>query len=419
MNAKRLIVILLVLVATLSVTMNGSGQDLKKQGKYWLGEITKTFKVNKGGTLDIKDIRGDVTVTTWTKDEVKIHEIKQMDIYTKKEAAAAMKESEAGYTMSNNTIHVGGSGFNRKWIQSSFDIVVPVQFNCNIKTRGGDLAITNLTGKVMAVTGGGDIQLTKIDGLAKATTGGGDIVIKQTSQEVNAITGGGDVDIVDSQGPITVKTGGGDVTVYRTKDQVIVTTGGGDIEISNTIGNLQITTGGGEIHITEANGDVTVTTGGGEIEIHNIKGNFQATTGGGSISVKTITGTLRVTTGGGDIELLDIKGAVKVTTGGGDVSATVTLKDFSKEHSISISTGGGDIELFIPGKLPATIDAQIRYRTRKSEDYKIDSVFPLKTTTKDDGRRYRIIQATGDINGGGDPIKLKTGGGNINIKKLH
>ena len=52
------------------------------------------------------------------------------------------------------------------------------------------------------------------------------------------------------------------------------------------------------------------------------------------------------------------------------------------------------------------------------EDYEIISDFPLKTTTEKEGSRYRIIRAEGDINGGGDLIKLSSGGGNIYIKKL-
>ena len=95
----------------------------------------------------------------------------------------------------------------------------------------------------------------------------------------------------------------------------------------------------------------------------------------------------------------------------------MTLQDFSVDHHVDIKTGGGEIELTLPGNLPASIRAEIKFRKRSWEDYEITSDFPLKTTAEDEDSKYRIIRASGDINGGGDFIDLKSGGGNIRIRK--
>ena len=408
---------ILPLLLCIALMSEGHSQDLRKDGRYWVGEVTKAFAVKSGGTLIMDEVQGDVIIRTWDKNEVNIHELKRMDIFTKEEAEAAMRESETGYVQQGNTIRIGGPAFERRWIQSRFEISVPVEFNCDIETRGGDVFVTDLHGSFDASTGGGDIEIASIDGRVDVKTGGGDIDISGTTQRVKARTGGGDVEITDSQGEVDVSTGGGDVTVTRTKDRVEVQTGGGDVDIKETQGDVYVSTGGGEIEIQDATGDVNVRTGGGEIEIRNVTGNFDATTGGGSIHSRTIKGSLSVQTGGGDIEMEDVQGAIDVSTGGGDVSVEMTLKDFSVDHHVDIRTGGGEIDLAIPEKLPASINAVIKFRKRSWEDYEINSDFPLKITT-DEEDRYRIIQATGDINGGGDTISLKTGGGNINIRKL-
>jgi len=418
MISKKRFAVVFALALCVSLAGEGKTQELRKEGKYWIGEIHKTFKAAKGGSLVMEDIRGDVTIQVWEKDEVTIHEIKKMDIFTQSEAEAAMKESATGYIQQGNTIQVGGPAFDRKWIQSTFDIYVPVEFNCNIETQGGDLSITGLKGNAEASTGGGDITLSTIHGIVHVKSGGGDIHIDKTTNEVTAKTGGGDVEVMDSQGPIRVSTGGGDVTITNTKDLVDVSTGGGDIQIKETQGGINVKTGGGEIEIENANGNVSVKTGGGEINIRNIKGNFQALTGGGSIQARTVMGILSVKTGGGEVELSDIQGSINVSTGGGDISAEVTLKDFSIDHRVDIQTGGGDIDLTLPEKIPATIQAEIKYNRRSWEEYEITSDFPLQITTKEEDSRYRIIRAAGDINGGGDLIKMKTGGGNIRIRKL-
>lgn len=418
MSRQKSIVALLALLLGLNLTPYGKAQELRKERNHWVGEIHKTFKVQQGGTLVIDEVRGDVTIRTWEKNEVDIHELKKMDVWTEGEAKKTMDETKTGYVQQGNTVRIGGLAFDREWIRSQFDIIVPETFNCEIETKGGDLSVIGVKGSIDASTGGGDITLQEIDGPVDTKTGGGDIEIKQTTQRVTANTGGGDVDITDSGGLVRVSTGGGDVTVIRTREQVHVRTGGGDVEIQETQGDVEITTGGGEIQIVDASGDVNVQTGGGEIDIRNVAGNFRAVTGGGSIRSRTVKGQLDVTTGGGDIELEDIQGTVEVSTGGGDVSAEITLKDFTVNHRVKISTGGGEIELTIPEKLPATIEAEIKFRRRSWEDYKITSDFPLTITTNDeDDYRYRIIRATGDINGGGDTIRLETGGGNIHILK--
>jgi hypothetical protein len=405
-----------VLLLGISIITGAQSQELRKERKGWVGEINKTFKVKDGGILVMDEIRGDVTIQAEVTGEVSVHEIKKMDIFSKQEAEAAMKESEKGYIQEGNRIRIGGEAFDKKWIYCQFKIIVPKNFNCEIKTKGGDLSITGVDGKVKAATGGGDIELEQIGGIVSVATGGGDIQITKTTKEVNATTGGGDVEITASNSSVKVATGGGNIKVIDTQDEVIVTTGGGDVEIKGTMGRVKVTTGGGEIDIIKARGNVSATTGGGDIEIQDVTGDFQANTGGGDIDAQEVSGAVHLNTGGGDIQLIKLHGPIEVNTGGGDITAELVLADFSKDHPISLRTGGGNIDLTIPAKLPATIEAEIKFRKKSWEDYKINSDFPLKTTTEDEDSKYRIIRATGDINGGGDLIELKSGGGNIQIR---
>lgn len=412
----KLMSLFILIALSLSVGLLPA-QELRKEGRFWVGEIEKTFNVQKGGSLVMEDINGDVTVRVWDKNQVYIREIKKMDIYTKSEAEAAMEESQSGYSMQGNTIYVGGEGFNRRWIQSRFSVSIPADFNCDIDTDGGELDIRGVQGDVEANSGGGEITLHNIGGEVDARTGGGSIEISKTTNKVSARTGGGEVEVTDTEGAVRVSTGGGEVTVRNTKDEVRASTGGGEVTIIGTQGDVDVSTGGGDVEIEDAGGDASVSTGGGEIKIRNIDGDFNASTGGGAVDAETVKGTLDISTGGGDIELDDIQGSIDVSTGGGDVTVDITLEDFSVTHAVDISTGGGDIDLTIPGKLPATIDAEIRYRYTSWEDYEIRSDFPLKITHDEEDRRYKTIRATGDINGGGDLIKLRTGGGNIDLRK--
>ena len=418
MTMKKIFTMQLTGLFVLILLANGFGQTLIKKGDYWIGTIEKSFKVKPGGKLIMEKVKGDIDVQTWDQNSVNIHEIKKMDIFTESEAKAAMDASDTGYSLKDNTIYIGGPAFDRNWITSDFEIKVPEEFNCELSTKGGDITVSKVKGSVEASSGGGDIEVRSVQGPVDLKTGGGDIEIVNTTSTVEAKSGGGEVSVSGSTGSVNVMTGGGDVSVSRTDDEVKVTTGGGDVEISYTKGNTSVTTGGGDIDINDAGGNVKATTGGGDIDISHVSGHFKASTGGGDVDANDISGSISISTGGGDIDAEGIKGAADLSTGGGDVVSQITLTDFSVDHHINISTGGGDIDLTIPAKLPATVDATIKFKEKGWEKYDITSDFPLTISKKSDDSHYQIIQAKGDINGGGDQIMLKTGGGDIHIRKL-
>ena len=399
MITRKKLIGFLVILLSFSFLSVVSGQELRQEGKYWIGEIKKNFKVDKTGTLVMDEIRGSVTIRTWEKNEVLIKEEKRMDIFSKNEAEIAMEKSESGYRKEGDRIIVSGEGFNRSWIQSNFDITLPAGFSCDIESEGGNIDISGLKGDVDAATGGGSVVLADIESNVDISTGGGSVSVKNV---------GGNIDI---------STGGGSVNVSGSGKNVDISTGGGSVVVKGVTGdNVDISTGGGSITVSDSKGELDLSTGGGTISIDHVDAEIDASTGGGGIEVNDIEGKLDVSTGGGEIDLTRIKGAISASTGGGDVSAEVTLTDFSVDHSVQLSTGGGDIKLGIPAKLPATIDAKIEYEMRHGREYKIDSDFPLKIS-EDESFGRKTIWGKGEINGGGDLIKLRTGGGDIIIKK--
>ena len=384
--------------------------EIRKEGRYWTGQITKTFDVQKNGQLVIREVSGDITVHTWDKLQVKVHEIKRMDIFSKSEAEIAMKTSENNYQKKDDAIYIGGAGFNRKWIESSFEIWVPVEFHCSIETEGGDLDIENLKGDIKAITGGGDVEITDIDGTINAITGGGDIRIQNALKKVTVTTGGGDIEIESAGGPVDVTTGGGDVSVSETRQDVKVQTGGGDITILESQGNLDATTGGGDIEISKCGGAVNVTTGGGDIALKNLQNSCRIRTGGGDIYGDNIAGDTHIETGAGDVVLNNLSGRLDAVTGSGDVYVEIASVNDKKGIPIKIKSGNGDIQLVIPANMPASIQARV------SEDYEISSDFSLIiSTVNKSGNRY--VEATGKLNGGGELILLETGSGDIHLGK--
>ena len=71
MLKKKNVTVMLTLSLAISLIDNNHTQQLRKEGKYWVGEIQKLFDVKRGGTLLINDIRGDVTIRPWGKTKCK------------------------------------------------------------------------------------------------------------------------------------------------------------------------------------------------------------------------------------------------------------------------------------------------------------------------------------------------------------
>ncbi|MFQ5824274.1 MAG: DUF4097 domain-containing protein [bacterium] len=398
-------------------------QELRKEGRYYVAEITKNYTVKKGGTLRIYEVRGNVRVDTWDKNEVQIHEIKKMDVFTEEEAKVALERSKSSYQQRGDIIEIGGESYYRDWIKSNFKIMVPKVFNVDLQIRGGDLTVSRLTGEVSLKTSGGEITLNAIDGPVEAKTSGGDIEVINSKKRVTLKTSGGSIELENIGGPLIAKTSGGDITLRSSNAMVDIRTSGGDIELSDVGGEVKAHTSGGDIDVQNTKGAVNVHTSGGDIDLRNIGGTLDASTSGGDIEGRTIQGGAEVSTSGGSIELKDVKGGVRGKTAGGDISVEITLRDFKKDHRVDLRTAGGEIALYIPEKLPATIRAEIEI-TDRWEDYNIYSDFPL-TSSEDMGRkeerryrRRRYIRSEGDINGGGDLIELYTTNGDIHIKKL-
>ena len=413
--------LVIVMFVWLIIPKSIFAQQLRKSGRFYIADIEKEFKVKKGGDLKMEDIRGDVHISTWNKNLVKIKEIRKMDVYTEAEAKAVLKDLKSLYRQHGNTISVGMEGKYRPYMSSQFEIFVPIVFNVSVSTKGGDISVEDLKGKVELATSGGDIELYRIDGEIVAKTSGGDIIVKETGSDVDVKTSGGDIEILDVKGKVNAETSGGDIEIRNNQSAVVAKTSGGTIKLSQVGADVKAHTSGGDIIVNGSKGKLKLSTSGGDIELRDIQDIVNARTSGGDIEANTVLNGIVAKTSGGDIELQNVKGFIEAATSGGDIEAKMTLTDFAKDHHISLKSSGGDIVLYIPNKLPATIDATIKLTGISWEDYTISSDFPItiKKETKDNGRRkYKILHGKGNINGGGDLIELITSNGNIKIQKL-
>ena len=162
---------------------------------------------------------------------------------------------------------------------------------------------------------------------------------------------------------------------------------------------INIHTAGGDVELTDTTGSAKLRTSGGEIVAKNVNGNVEAKTSGGEIIADTIRGDVDANTSGGDIRLLHVDGKITGRTSGGSVQCSLV----GINRGISVSTSGGSIQLTLPRATTANIDAI-------TSGGEVTSELPVATT------QWQDSHVKGSINGGGQPIDVRTSGGSISLR---
>ena len=328
----------------------------------------KTFNVSKGDNLEVGVSNGNITISTWDKDQVYVKAIDVDDDDLK-----YLKIEQQG-----NKVIVEFKGKDSD--EFYLEISIPSQFNLDLSSGGGNISIKdNINGKVELATGGGNINVNDVTDKLSVATGGGNISVGSVSGETELSTGGGNINVKD------------------VKSKIDISTGGGNISIGNIGGNAE------------------VSTAGGNISVGKVSGSADLNTAGGNINLDGATGKVEVNTAGGNIKLKNISGSIDANTAGGNIYAELIPSSNSKNE---FNTAGGDISLLLPSDAKVDIVASVHVSKHKSESDMDDLIkSDFQPVSVDFDKSTRNFTKKFVLNGGGSKIDLNTAGGKIKINK--
>lgn len=289
-------------------------------------KITRSFKVDYGGTLTVDTERGSIEVTTTSDSKVEVEITRKVPFGWARNAEEILEDFEIKFDHSGKDVSIFGES-KRGWdwfgrnnnLRIHYVITVPEKYNLDLNTAGGSIKIADLEGDVKCETSGGSLHIS------------------------------------DIKGPIYGRTSGGSVTLQGSEGEVDVRTSGGGINIGQVKGRVLAHTSGGSIEIDEAGGEVEVSTSGGSIRVNEVRGAIRATTSGGSISA-TISKqpekdcTLKTSGGGVTVYLAKgIKVDVNARTSGGSVKCDmpITVSGLLGKNEVKGKINGGGPELYL------------------------------------------------------------------------
>lgn len=371
-------------------------------------EVVKNFIVDKAGVLSISSDIGSIDVQVWDKSEVLVE--------VKKEARSEsrLEKFSLSFDQKGSDIFVVGDGRFNSRVSVWFSVKVPRKFDLDLKTGGGTIDIGDLSGEIKVHTSGGGIEIGNVArGSVDASTSGGSIRVGDVNGDLEVDTSGGNIRIGKVTGTSLIDTSGGSIRLAEGGNNVEANTSGGSIHIGPVNGTVDVDTSGGSIHIGLAQNDVKARTSGGSINVEGSLGSVDVDTSGGGIFVGSSNGSVIAVTSGGSIKISKASGSIEAETAGGAIEAEMITADRDDTH-VELESAGGTLTLYIPKNLAASVNANIRITRSARRDYNIYSDFPLTLKGEHTGR----VSGTGDINGGGDSIDLRTVNGDIHIKML-
>jgi DUF4097 and DUF4098 domain-containing protein YvlB len=263
-----------------------------------LQQIDSTVPVGRGQRLEVNAFAGEVTVTAWNRDAVRV----QADI-----GGSTGVEIDRSAT----TVTVRTSG--RRGPPSSVDlqITAPAWMPLDLSGVNTEMTITGARAGISAETVQGDVSAKGGAGLVSLRSVQGSVSLSGAKGRLELHSVNADVEVSASSGEVNAETVNGDVTLDGVDaTSVTATSLNGDVSYNGPIkssGRYALSTHNGDITVTVAEGtsaSISVSTFNGEFEsafpvtlTETRKGKrFTFTIGGGSaqVTLESFQGTIEL-----------------------------------------------------------------------------------------------------------------------------
>jgi DUF4097 and DUF4098 domain-containing protein YvlB len=258
-----------------------------------------TVQVRPGSRLELDNIDGNVTITTWNRGAVRIE-------------ATSGDPDDWEVEASGSLVNVRG---RRGPADVDFRITVPVTMTLNLTSQSGEISVDGVKGQISVETVEGSVTVKGGTDLVSLHSVDGSISLTGARGRVDLNTVDGDITATDITGSIRAGTVDGAVRLNQIESADIdANTVDGDIEYTGTIqehGRYRLASHDGNVTLTvpRINATVSVSTFSGSLE-----SDFPVTLSGAKPG-KRMTFTLG--SGSARIELESFDGLVRLRRAGG------------------------------------------------------------------------------------------------------
>ena len=232
-----------------------AAQDRSRDEDYQ-SRIDTTFAFDKRGSVTLALSSGEIVVTAWNRDQVRVRARSERSI-------VRMDATSARLSLDLSRPRGG---------DSRFEVTVPVGVRVTARATNGDISITGTKGGV------------------EANTQSGDLVVEDVGEMVDLGSLSGDITARTLTGNVDIRAVSGDVTLQSVNGDVEATSVSGDLDLTDVLAKY--------VRAKSTSGDVSFDGAidpAGRYEIGSHSGSVYLTlpqTTGALLTVSTYTGTI-------------------------------------------------------------------------------------------------------------------------------
>ena len=225
----------------------------------------EVFNLNSGGTIRLENVNGNITITTWDRNEVEVVAVKKTkgsgDAAQKRLDEVTIEFEEDDDQLSITTIYPKSLRNRSGSVSIAYTIKAPVNANLDLLNTNGKIQVTGVKGTVAAKTTNGKITLEGIRGALQARTTNGGIqaeLLEHNGEEIVCATTNGSIRIAlpgNIQADLNAKTTNGSIksdlpltiegSKKRTKLSGDINGGGTPIQLRTTNGSISLANSSG------------------------------------------------------------------------------------------------------------------------------------------------------------------------------
>jgi hypothetical protein len=201
----------------------------------------------------------------------------------------------------------------------------------------------------------------------------------------------------------TVRLSGGNITVAALDGETDLRSSGGSIHAHDLSGRLTAKSSGGNVEARAIRGDVVLASSGGEILAADIRGEVDAASSGGGVDIARVSGGVHGRSSGGNVTIRDAGGRVVAGSSGGSVKVGFAP---GNAHGGEVQSSGGSVEVRLDPAVGLNLDAA-------SSGGTVTCKLPVTSQGKVSEHRLE-----GVLKGGGQPLRVRSSGGEVEIRGL-
>jgi DUF4097 and DUF4098 domain-containing protein YvlB len=312
MHAPWRIAVLAVLALALPAQAQHRHHHSSSDDDAVLTRLDTTVTIEKSATIDLQGFSGDITVTGWDRDQVKVHAVTMSRLrFDSSPSRVTLVESPVDGDYDNDE-HPG------------FEISMPRSGRLLLRTMSGDVEVHDVS-DVEAHSVSGDVDVTNVASHAVVESVSGDVKVMHVSGGARLNSVSGSIEAKTVTGEVAAQSVSGDITLDDVTSAFVRTeTVSGDSRFTGPVDPK----GRYEFHSHSGDVDVDLTGGGADatLEMETYSGDLD-------------TACKMTLQPGGNGDRMGKRGTFTLGHGGG---AHFILKTFSGDVHISGCRSHGD-----------------------------------------------------------------------------